>query len=395
MWSRGRRRVIERRAAMRALAPLLAALLAAAAAGRAAAAPDLGVLAPQAGRTGFAQATAPRRFAFPADHGPHPDFRQEWWYFTGNLDADGGERFGFELTFFRFALAPPEVSAGHAGAAADPISAWRARQVYMAHFAVTDVTRKRFRYEQRYERDALGLAGAADGRLQVWLDDWSAGNADPSGTWRLVAAGEDYALELEADPSGPPALNGDQGFSRKSAQPGSASYYYSVPRVPVTGRLWRGERALRVHGTAWLDREWGSGGLGASETGWDWYALQLADGSALMFYALRERDGGLNAASAGTFVATDGSVRALARSQVQVEVLSWWDSPRGGRYPARWHIRVPSESLELTVNPVLADQELATQPRYWEGAVDAQGMRAGRALGGRGYIELVGYAPGR
>jgi predicted secreted hydrolase len=360
--------------------------------------PDPGVL-PAGAAPGFAQALAPQDFAFPRDHGPHPDFRQEWWYVTGNLDGVGGARFGFELTFFRFALAPP-APAGTAGAdtagessASRATSGWRTREIYLAHFAITDVAAGRFRYATKMSRGALGLAGAEGPPLRAWIDDWTLGAAgEASGDWSLAAAQEGYTLELELHPLTPPVLNGAAGLSRKSDAPGSASYYYSIPRIAVQGRLVRAGKPLEVHGLAWLDREWGSGGLGATEAGWDWFALQLEDGSALMFYALRDRDGSRDPHSAGTWVESSGEERALASAAVDIEVTDHWSSTDGARYPSGWRVRVPSLALDVTVHPVLADQELRTTPRYFEGAVDVSGVRAGRPLRGRGYVELVGYA---
>jgi predicted secreted hydrolase len=356
--------------------------------------PDPGVL--PAAEGGFVQALEPRTFAFPADHGPHPDFRQEWWYVTGNLDGADGERFGFELTFFRFALAPPADPASGAPREPRAASAWRTRQVYMAHFAVTDVAAGRFRYAQKLARDALGLAGAEGAPLRVWIDDWTlAAAGGASASWKLAAAQPGYALELELQPLTPPVLNGAAGLSRKSDAAGSASYYYSMPRIAVHGTLTRPGGPLAVHGLAWLDREWGSGGLGPGEAGWDWFALELDDGTALMFYALRARDGSRDPHSAGTWVESSGAAHGLASAAVDVDVTDHWTGSDDVRYPSGWRIRVPALALDVAVRPVLADQELRTNPRYYEGAVDVRGTRAGRPLGGRGYVELVGYAAGR
>ncbi|MGP8032676.1 MAG: lipocalin-like domain-containing protein [Steroidobacteraceae bacterium] len=340
---------------------------------------------------GFAQAVAPRAFVFPRDHGPHPEFRQEWWYLSGNLDDAAGERFGFELTFFRYALAPPAAP----GAAASPSgSAWRTREIYLAHFAITDVAARRFRFATKLSRAALGLAGAQAAPLRVWIDDWGLGAAGAAPEdWKLAAAQEGYGLELELHPLTPPVLNGAAGLSQKSDAPGSASYYYSMPRIAVQGRLVRHGRPLAVQGLAWLDREWGSGGLGPAQAGWDWFALQLDDGEALMFYALRRRDGSRDPHSAGTWVESSGEVRSLTNTAVDIEVNDHWTQADGLRYPSGWRVRVPSLGLDVSVRPVLADQELKTSPRYFEGAVDVSGARAGRPLRGRGYVELVGYGP--
>lgn len=331
----------------------------------------------------FARALAPRAFEFPRDHGAHPEFRHEWWYVTGHLDAAHGERFGFELTFFRYALAPPaELPA--------PASRWRSRQIYAAHFAVTDVARKQFVFAERRARDALGLAGARADPLRVWVQDWSLEAAAPA--WQLAGSDGGYALALELEPVAAPVLNGERGLSRKSAHPGAASYYYSIPRLSARGELVRAGERIAVSGSAWLDREWGSGALASDQQGWDWFALQLDDGSALMFYALRKRSGARDPFSAGTWIAPDGSARHVASTDVDIEVLDRWHSPRGGAYPSRWRLRVPALDLELELRPVLADQELDTTPRYWEGAVDVSGRRAGRGIAGRGYVELTGYA---
>ncbi len=342
---------------------------------------------------GFAQALAPWSFAFPRDHGPHPQFRQEWWYVSGNLDAASGERLGFELTFFRFALQPEP------GPAPEPAaSAWRARQIYLAHFAITDVSAGRFRFAQKLSREALGLAGAQTLPLRVWIDDWSleaATAGPPAQEWSLRAAQPGYVLELTLQAAAPPVLNGDAGLSRKSGEPSAATYYYSMPRLAVRGRLIREGHPLRLQGLAWLDREWGSGALSAQQAGWDWFALQLNDGTALMFYALRDRDDTRDQHSAGTWVEASGRSRPLSNDEMTIEVADHWSNAQGTRYPALWRMRVPALALAVSVRPVLADQELRTTPQYWEGAVDVSGTRAGQNIAGRGYVELVGYAPER
>ena len=410
------------------------------------------------GDEGFAQVLGPRGFEFPRDHGGHPEYRQEWWYFTGNLDSGAGKRVGFELTFFRFGLAPGEAGAGGAtpgvgldgapgvrsdgGPVAKPDtglgakSAWRARQIYMAHFAVTDVGRQRFRFAEKVSRGgAIGVAGARNSPLRVWVDDWvledveaggsvgqgaadggvagrvggegaavggaGAGGAATGGSvgegaagarkfghWKLHAAEPGYELTLDAEALLAPVLNGDHGFSVKSGAPGAASYYYSIPRVAVQGQLIRDGKALEVRGLAWMDREWGSGTLGEEQQGWDWFALQLRDGGSLMFYSLRGRDGRRDPHSAGTWVSASGEARPLGAEDVQIDVLDYWKNPRGERYPARWRVRVPAVGVDAEVRPVLADQELMTgSSRYWEGAVDVVAAGAG---GARGAVGTVG-----
>ena len=331
----------------------------------------------------FARAIAPRAFVFPEDHGPHPEFRNEWWYVTGNLDDEDGERFGFELTIFRFALTP---------SVAPSESAWRTNQVYIAHLAVTDADNERFYVAQRYSRGALGLAGAQAAPFRVWIDDWEMAEEAETDAWHLVANDEGFGIDLELRALKPPVLNGIDGLSQKSADPSNASYYYSITRLQTEGSLRIGENDFTVSGLSWLDREWSTSALAADQVGWDWFALQLDDGSDLMIYELRLQDGTRDPASAGTFVDANGVTTHLAYDDVEIDVLEEWSSPEGGHYPSRWLLRVPRFGLELEVTPTISDQELFTTVRYWEGAVDVTGKRDRQPVAGRGYVELTGYA---
>ncbi len=334
--------------------------------------------------TGFARATAPRAFRFPDDHGPHPEFRHEWWYFTGNLRGPGGRRFGYQLTFFRFALSPDPPARR---------SRWATNQAYMAHFALTDVQGSRFHHFERTGRGALGLAGATGRPLRVWLDDWSADGMKTSALPIRLRAVEDKAsIDLVLDTARPIVLQGDRGLSRKSAAPGNASYYYSMTRLATLGSVRVDGVSFPVEGNSWLDREWGTSSLEKGQTGWDWFALQLSDGRDLMFYRLRRGDGTTDPFSAGTLVLPDGSVRPLSPEDVRIEPLGSWRSPKSGaRYPSRWRVLLPSVGLELAVVPRTADQELRTVVRYWEGAVGVRGTSGGKPVEGEGYVELTGY----
>jgi predicted secreted hydrolase len=331
---------------------------------------------------GFTRALAPRPFVFPADHGPHPGFRTEWWYYTGNLSTAAGRRFGFQLTFFRIALAPDSIMRA---------SAWATRQLYVAHFAVSDIAGRRFHAFSRSSREALELAGASASPFRVWLDDWSAVGDGSSA--RLRASDGDVAIDLEVSAAKPVVPQGDRGLSRKGAEPGNASFYYSVTRMPTRGVVRLGRETLEVTGQAWMDREWSTSALGSDVEGWDWFALQLDDGRELMFYLLRRRDGAIDPFSAGTLVLADGTIRPLEPADVRIETLAHWTSPRSRvRYPARWRLSVPSADLRLEIEPRLADQELIVGTRYWEGAVAVSGSAAARPVAGQGYVELVGYA---
>ncbi|MGI9304514.1 MAG: lipocalin-like domain-containing protein [Gammaproteobacteria bacterium] len=332
---------------------------------------------------GYARAETVREFTFPHDHGPHPAFRNEWWYFTGNLETADGRRFGYELTLFRIALPPRPVARE---------SHWASDQIYMGHFAVTDAAAGRFHHFERFARGAIGLAGARAQPFHVWLEDWDiAAGANNDFPWRLRAAADGVALNLELTPRKPVVLHGDRGLSQKSAAPGNASYYYSFTRIASKGRLSIGDETFTLAGESWMDREWSTSALGPEQSGWDWFALQLDDGSDLMFYQLRRKDGGVDPLSAGTWVKPDGATLALSADDVVIETLDWWRSPSDVRYPSRWKLVIKPTATTITVTPIQANQELDLTVRYWEGAVDAAGEREGAPVGGRGYVELAGY----
>jgi predicted secreted hydrolase len=341
------------------------------------------------GGEAYAKATQPRLFSFPEDHGPHPRYRNEWWYLTGNVDGDKGERFGFELTVFRFSLRP------EAERAESNASEWTTSQAYIGHFAITDVDGEQFHVAQRFARDSLGLAGARSRPFRVWLEDWFIEESPmdtSTSSWHVRAAGDDIAIDLSLVPLKGPVLNGIDGLSQKSSEHGNASYYYSISRLQTAGTLRVDGNEYEVSGLSWLDREWGSSALSKEQQGWDWFALQLSDGSDLMFYHLRRNDGSQDSYSAGTWIGADGQTHHLRRDDVVIDIRDHWDSPHGGRYPAAWRIEVLPLELHLNIDPVLESQELSATVRYWEGAVDVIGQRAGAAISGRGYVELTGYA---
>jgi predicted secreted hydrolase len=332
---------------------------------------------------GFAKALTPREFSFPRDHGPHPEFRNEWWYITGNLDDESGRRFGFEFTVFRFSLTPD---------APEQDSAWRSNQVYIAHLALTDADRDQFKVAERFSRGAVGLAGAQAEPFRVWIDDWELASDGDGDDWRLRASGDDFELDLELRPLKEPVLNGERGLSRKSSTTDSASYYYSITRLGTEGQLSIAGEEHAVSGLSWLDREWSTSALAPDQVGWDWFSLQLADGTDLMLYNIRKTDGTADEKSSGTITFANGDSRGLNQDEFVIVVNDTWDSPEGGAYPSNWKITVPAQGLEIEIVPVIADQELFTTVRYWEGAVDVSGTRRGQPVTGRGYVELTGYA---
>jgi predicted secreted hydrolase len=322
------------------------------------------------------------RYSFPRDHAAHPEFQTEWWYYTGHLRARDGRRFGFELTFFRVGVRREVRSR----------SAWALHDVHFAHFALTDVGRRRFHVTDRINRGALGMSGALTERYRVWIDDWEA-SLDGE-RHALRASHPDWSLALSLRSTRPPVIHGVDGVSRKAEGPGRASHYYSLTRVMGGGTVRVGSEALAVTAQAWMDHEWGSNQLTPEQVGWDWFSLQLDDGRELMLYLLRRRDGSNEPVSSGTLVAADGRARHLPLDAFHVHATGEWRSPHtGGRYPAGWRVRIPGENLDVTVTPLMPDQEVIPTGGagvvYWEGAVRVSGGATGV-----GYVELTGYALG-
>jgi len=315
---------------------------------------------------------------FPRDHGSHPDFRTEWWYVTGwARDADGAD-FGVQVTFFRNRPGIAEASA----------SRFAPKTLLFAHAAVADPRAGRLRHDQRAARAGFGIAEAAEATTDVRVDDWSLRLAGDTYVARVAA--RDFALDLAFAAREPPLLQGEGGISRKGPREAEASYYYSRPQLALSGTVTLDGRARRVTGVAWLDHEWSSEYVPPEAQGWDWTGLNFDDGSALMAFRMRARDGG-DLWAGGALRDAAGNVRALGRNDVRFAPLRQWRSPRTGFvYPVAFRVDAGPVSVELT--PLMDDQELDARGSvgivYWEGAVRA--LAAGRPVG-RGYLELTGY----
>jgi len=346
-------------------------------------------LAGQAGAGEAFETPRPGRvWAFPRDHGAHPEFKTEWWYYVGHLKAASGETFGYQLTFFRVALRKPDPQAR---------SAWSLHTVYFAHLALTDAARQTAVFRDQAGRGALGLSGAAAGTLQVWIADWRAEHKGDE--FHLQAQDRGLGLDLFLKPLKPPALHGDGGYSRKSATSGAASYYYSLPRLDTRGKITVDGRRLAVTGESWMDHEFFSRAMAPNLAGWDWFSLQLADGCEVMLYLLRQKDGAVDPASSGSLVESSGAVRHLNLADFTVKPTGAWTSPHSqAKYPAGWEITIPGAGYRLKLTPAVADQEIRSQApakvTYWEGQVKIEGMKNGAPVAGMGYAELTGYAGG-
>jgi predicted secreted hydrolase len=342
---------------------------------------------------GYLAVTGPCRLAFPADHGAHPGYRTEWWYYTGNLATPDGRPFGFQVTVFRRQIGP--ISDRRSWP--EPSSAWRTEQLYLGHIALSDISGRQHFFAEDISRGALGLAGVIQNGVDttVFLKSWKIDIG--SRGQRLQAATEAFGIDLELVPIKSPVLHGDQGYSRKGDTAERASCYYSFTRLKTEGAIRLHDRELAVSGLSWMDHEFSSADLQPGIVGWDWFSLQLDNGTELMLYRLRQEDGQPNPASSGTLVGADETIRHLSTNEVKLTVVDHWQSPHSkGRYPAAWQVTVSSAKLSLSVVPNLADQEMrtpgSTAVTYWEGSVAITGEMAGRPVKGKGYVELTGYA---
>jgi predicted secreted hydrolase len=317
------------------------------------------------------------RFQFPRDHFDHPAFRTEWWYYTGNVRARDGHRYGFELVFFR---------QGQRRGPSDNSSTWRVDDLYLAHLALTDIDAGRFRSWQRLNRAGPGIAGASFEQRRVWNGNWQARWEPGSDSQTLSAVAEGLTLNLRLTPRKPPVINGENGVSRKGPGAGNASYYVSFTRLAAEGTLNGGA----ISGAAWMDHEWFTYQLEPYQRGWDWFSVQLDNGTELMLFQFRDTNGAIDPYSAGTYVAADGRATHLGRSDFHLQPLEYWKSPKtGARYPIRWRIAVPSLNLKLDCAAAVPGQELVAEgagPTYWEGAVRYSGSATGA-----GYLEMTGY----
>ena len=335
----------------------------------------------------FRQALPGYRFVFPRDHASHPDFKTEWWYYSGHLQTDDGQRFGYQLTFFRVGIDP--------SLRGDRRSRWAVRDLYLAHFALSDLRQRRFLYWDRRSRGALGSAGASAEVFNVWNGEWAAGG--DTKTHRVSAMVEGYAIDLTLSPAKRPTIHGRNGVSQKAAGLGRASHYYSLTRMAADGTLTLAGKRHRVSGSSWMDHEFGSNQLTTSQVGWDWFALQLDDGAEVMLYHLRGADGRPDPHSSGSVIQADGRVDHLPLSAFKLAPQEVWRSSKsGGRYPIRWRVQVPERGIDLDVQAAFPDQELdtraSTQVIYWEGSVTVSGIAGGRPVSGVGYLEMTGYA---
>lgn len=326
------------------------------------------------------------KFAFPRDHASHEAFKTEWWYYTGHLKSDDGKKYGYELTFFRSGISPSENS--------QPKTKEHSN-VYLAHFAISDISNKKFLFYEKLTRSGLSLGAASSSVLHLYNDGWRVDEAGDA--MMLTADAEKAGIKLLLNSKKPPVIHGKDGVSQKADCVGCASHYYSLTRLETKGLLFIDGKEKRVTGSSWMDHEFGSNQLTEEQIGWDWYSLQLSDNSELMLYMMRKRDGSIDKNSSGTIIGADGKAEHLSLSQYKVRAKSKWLSPLSkGNYPMNWEIEIPEKQIKLQVNADFNNQELVTKRStdvtYWEGASSITGTKMGKPITGEGYVEMTGYS---
>jgi len=325
-------------------------------------------------------------FAFPRDYFNHEEYQTEWWYYTGNVTSSEGRRFGFELTFFRQGVSRADRS--------DP---WFVHDLWMAHIALSDINGQHFLTEERLNRAGPGIAGVDAHTGLLWNGNWQAHITEQQQTLRGVAGKFGFALNLR--PIKQPVIQGQDGISQKAEGAGHASHYFSLTRLLTTGSIDLDGKTYQVEGASWMDHEFFSGSMAANEVGWDWLSVQLEDGTELMLYRLRHKDGSIDPYSSGSFVDASGRSQFLSAGDFAMrsgpDSAGFWTSPATrATYPVQWHVSIPRLKMELDITTPLRSQELASRfgTSYWEGAIDAAGTRDQSRLRGAGYLEMTGYA---
>jgi predicted secreted hydrolase len=327
-----------------------------------------------------------RKLSFPADHYSHPDFKTEWWYYTGHLETESGKKYGYQVTFFRFGVRDRQKEVKE-----KPLFS----ELYMAHFALSDIAARKFIFRERINRGYGDKAGAATDRYLVWNEGWKVEGDARNHSIDVKDRGTQLRLSVKSQK--PPVLHGQNGLSQKGEGEGRASYYYSLTRMQTDGELTIDNKKEKVNGLTWMDHEFGSNQLGENQVGWDWFSIQLNNDTELMLYVIRHKDGSPDPYSSGTLVKADGTTKHLALKDFQIEVLDRWKSRKtGANYPMKWKVTIPTEKIELEITPAFVEQELvtsrSTRVTYWEGAARITGTVRHRPIAGNGYVEMTGYA---
>jgi predicted secreted hydrolase len=335
-------------------------------------------------KEGWREATAGYQYNFPRDHASHNDYKIEWWYYTGNLETSTGRRFGYQLTFFRTGITPQVTNP----------SRWAVRDLYMVHFCISDIERKTFHSFEKLNRAGIGWAGAETDFYRVWNENWQ---AQLDGKEHLIKADNgEYQLDLRLSSDKSEVIHGENGISQKGALAGNASHYVSLTRLRSTGNITVGGETFAVTGLSWMDHEFGTSFLEESQTGWDWFSVQLNDNRELMMFQIRRADGSIDSRSSGTLIEADGRAIHIPFGEFSLKPTGarWRSEASGATYPVEWLIDLPRFDLQLKVKAAFDNQELktaeSTAVTYWEGSVNIEGANGERK--GRGYLEMTGYS---
>ncbi len=326
---------------------------------------------------GYLRADRPREFVFPDDHGMHVGFRNEWWYLNGNMETEDGRRFGYQATFFNTSFSGEQQSED---------AGWASPRIWMAHVALTDADNQNHIALERFSRENPGLAGAQMNPFKVWLENWSLQSGSDDFPWQLDIEDDAFSLSLSLNPLKDPVLQGVNGLSQKSPEPGNASYYYSLTRLASNGELTLAGERFSLNGLSWLDREWSTSALADNQSGWDWFSLQFDDGQELMYYQLRDNEGQAHPNSEGNWTDLDAEQSHVTAEDIVLSEITNWNGPNGVSYTTEWHMQYKDQLW--TIRALIDDQFMDLSVPYWEGAVDILDPVSGNRLG-QGYLEMV------
>jgi predicted secreted hydrolase len=338
----------------------------------------------------WTRAAAPREWSFPRDHGAHTDHWMEWWYYTGNVKSETGRQFGFQLTFFRTGVDRKPTAT----------SAWAVRDIYVAHFAISDVEDQKISSFEKSNRAGIGWAGADedpdDSTVRIWNAGWETSIQDSGNLHHLKATADNASIDLTLTAAKPLVQHHGDGLSQKGPSPGNASHYYSYPSLDTSGIVRIDGKEHAVQGSSWMDHEFSSSFLEKGQVGWDWMAIQLDDDTQVMLYQIRLEDGSPSPFSSGTVVYSDGRQEILTVDDIKMHPKKHWVSKgTKAKYPISWTVQVSKADLDLTVEAAFEDQEMDTSSStgivYWEGCVNISGTRNSANVAGKGYLEMTGY----
>ena len=333
---------------------------------------------------GFSYAQTTREFSFPRDHYQHPAFRSEWWYFTGNLYDGNNRNYGFDVTIFRFGLTPTQDKQQ---------ASLRTNNIFLAHFAIADVQAEKYLKAEKYSRQLPGITEVTKQPVRIQVENWfiEQRSSQPE-KWHIDATTNQFGLSLELSGIRPIALQGENGLSKKSAAPGNASYYYSIPKLAVNGTIKIGEKTSEVTGHAWFDREWSTSALESGQVGWDWFGLHLDQDTELMYYQIRHANGTRDTQSHGSLFTDRGRNRIALGNEIMLQPIKYWRSTKtNARYPVVWRLQSAQHELDLLIEAKFNDQQWDNAFVYWEGAVSVTGLFKSKSINGEGFLEMTGY----